>query len=227
MYQLLAALLAVTPAAEPSDVAKIRELLELPNCESLTSLGLDSSGRVILPDSDAYLAGDCAAAERAVQANPGDPDRLRVLADLYGRLNEGPKATSAAAKAAKLYEAALLKQPGDGLMLAHYAKCLPWNERLDEADTALRRAVALSPKESECWRIRAEVILARSARGLGTCVEVSIAGYPEIVRAQLAIPAELTILCGLAIGYPDPEFAANGLHVKREPIEKNVAFLDN
>src|SRR5262245_49435448 len=71
------------------------------------------------------------------------------------------------------------------------------------------------------------LLLALTARGLGTCVEVSVAGYPEIVRAQLAIPAELTILCGLAIGYADPDFPANRLHVKREPIERNVAFLDN
>src|SRR5262249_51521464 len=46
------------------------------------------------------------------------------------------------------------------------------------------------------------LLLALTERRLGTCVEVSIAGYPEIVRAQLAIPAELSILCGLAIGYP-------------------------
>ena len=71
------------------------------------------------------------------------------------------------------------------------------------------------------------LLLALTARGLGTCVEVSVAGYPEIVRAQLAIPAELTILCGLAIGYADPDFTANRLHVKREPIEKIAAFLDN
>jgi nitroreductase len=70
------------------------------------------------------------------------------------------------------------------------------------------------------------LLLALTARGLGTCVEVSIAGYPEIVRAQLAIPAELSILCGLAVGYPDPDFAANKLHVGREPIGKNVVFLD-
>jgi hypothetical protein len=57
--------------------------------------------------------------------------------------------------------------------------------------------------------------------------EVSIAGYPEIVRAQLAIPAELSILCGLAVGYPDPDFAANKLQVSREAIEKNVVFLDS
>ena len=71
------------------------------------------------------------------------------------------------------------------------------------------------------------LLLALTARGLGTCVEVSIAGYPEIVREQLAIPAELSILCGLAVGYPDPDFAANKLHVGREPIGRNVVFLDD
>jgi nitroreductase len=71
------------------------------------------------------------------------------------------------------------------------------------------------------------LLLALTARGLGSCVEVSIAGYPEIVRAELAIPEELSILCGLAVGYPDPEFAANKLHVGREAIERNAVFLDN
>jgi hypothetical protein len=32
---------------------------------------------------------------------------------------------------------------------------------------------------------------------------------------------------GLAVGYPDPDFAANKLHVRREAIEKNVVFLDS
>lgn len=70
-------------------------------------------------------------------------------------------------------------------------------------------------------------LLALTARGVGSCVEVSITGYPEIVRAQLAIPAELSILCGVAVGYPDPDFPANRLHIGREDIEKNVVFLDS
>jgi nitroreductase len=71
------------------------------------------------------------------------------------------------------------------------------------------------------------LLLALTERSLGTVVEVSIAGYPEIVRAQLAIPAELSILCGLAVGYPDPDFPANKLHVGREAVEKNVVFFDS
>jgi hypothetical protein len=50
--------------------------------------------------------------------------------------------------------------------------------------------------------------------------------YPQVVRVQLSVPAELLVLCGLAVGYPDPDFPANRLQVSREPIDKNVAFLD-
>jgi nitroreductase len=71
------------------------------------------------------------------------------------------------------------------------------------------------------------LLLALTARGLGTCVQVSIAGYPDIVREQLSIPAEFSILCGLAVGYTDPDFPANNLHIGRNPIEDNVVFLDS
>jgi nitroreductase len=67
-------------------------------------------------------------------------------------------------------------------------------------------------------------LLALTARGLGTCVQVSIAGYPEIVREQLNIPQEYAILSGLAIGYPDPTFPANSLRTERNPIDHNVVF---
>jgi len=70
-------------------------------------------------------------------------------------------------------------------------------------------------------------LLALTERGLGSCVEVSIVGYPEIVRADLDIPEELSMLCGLAIGYADPDFATNNLKIGREPIEKNAVFLDS
>lgn len=71
------------------------------------------------------------------------------------------------------------------------------------------------------------LLLALTERGLGSCVQVSIAEYPDIVRAQLEIPDELTILCGLSIGYPDPAFPANSLVTPRNPVEANVVFLDN
>jgi nitroreductase len=69
-------------------------------------------------------------------------------------------------------------------------------------------------------------LLALTARGLGTCVQVSIAGYPEIVREQLNISQEYAILCGMAISYPAPTFPANNLRTERNPIEHNVLIHD-
>ncbi len=71
------------------------------------------------------------------------------------------------------------------------------------------------------------LILCLTARGLGTCAQVSLAAYPEIIRSELNIPPELLIICGLAVGYADPDFPANYLHINREAVEKNITFLDN
>jgi nitroreductase len=71
------------------------------------------------------------------------------------------------------------------------------------------------------------LLLALTARGLGTCVQVSIAGYPEIVREQLNIGEDMRILSGLAIGYPDPAFPANDLYVPRNAVEQNVVYVDS
>jgi nitroreductase len=70
------------------------------------------------------------------------------------------------------------------------------------------------------------ILLALTAPGLGTCVQVSIAGYPEIVREQLNIPQEYAILSGLAIGHSDPTFPANNIRTERNPIDHNVVFHD-
>ncbi|MHC5936115.1 nitroreductase [Nostoc sp.] len=71
------------------------------------------------------------------------------------------------------------------------------------------------------------LVLSLTARGIGTCVEVSLAAYPEIIRSELNISPELSILCGLAVGYADPDFPANHLHISREAVEKNVLFQSN
>ena len=44
------------------------------------------------------------------------------------------------------------------------------------------------------------LLLALNERGLGSCVQVSISFYPDVLREQLDIPDDLTILSGLSIG---------------------------
>lgn len=71
------------------------------------------------------------------------------------------------------------------------------------------------------------LLLALTARGLGSCCEVSLAAYPDVVTKELNIPPELVVICGVAIGYSDQDFAANHLHVERAPVEHNVVILDS
>ena len=71
------------------------------------------------------------------------------------------------------------------------------------------------------------LLLALTARGLDSCVQVSIAGYPETVRTQLALGEDIRVLCGVAIGYADPAFPGNDLRVPRNPLGHNVVFLDD
>ncbi|MCJ1463374.1 hypothetical protein MMC07_001981 [Pseudocyphellaria aurata] len=70
------------------------------------------------------------------------------------------------------------------------------------------------------------LLLALTERRLDTCTEVSVAGYPEILRSELGIDPDLLILCGLAIGYSDEDIPINSLRIGREAVDKSVIFLN-
>lgn len=69
------------------------------------------------------------------------------------------------------------------------------------------------------------LLLTLTERHLDTCVEVSVAGYPDVFRSELGIAPELLILCGLAIGYSDEELPINSLRIGREAVDKSVVFF--
>jgi len=54
------------------------------------------------------------------------------------------------------------------------------------------------------------IMLAARAKGLHTCPEASIANYPDIVRRELGITEEWIVVCGMALGYADPDQRARG-----------------
>ena len=70
------------------------------------------------------------------------------------------------------------------------------------------------------------LVLALTGHGLGTCLQVSIAHFPDVLHDHLDIPDDLQILCGLAVGYADPEFPANRLRTPRNPVDENITFVD-
>jgi nitroreductase len=69
-------------------------------------------------------------------------------------------------------------------------------------------------------------VLALAERGLGSCLQISVTGYPDVLRKEFGIGDDQTILCGMAIGWPVEHNAVNELEVPREDLAKQITFLE-
>lgn len=69
------------------------------------------------------------------------------------------------------------------------------------------------------------VMIAARGAGLATCPQAAIANYPHILRQELPIGAHETVVCGMALGYEDPEHDANDLVTERATLEEFATFI--
>lgn len=69
------------------------------------------------------------------------------------------------------------------------------------------------------------LMLALTERGLGACLQVSVTGYPEVLREHFGLEGDQLILCGMAIGWPAEGNKVNELVVPRDELQEQVAFL--
>ncbi|KJZ76104.1 hypothetical protein HIM_04560 [Hirsutella minnesotensis 3608] len=69
-------------------------------------------------------------------------------------------------------------------------------------------------------------LLALADEDVGSCVQVSVAGYPDILKAELGMSNDLDIICGVALGYPDPDYKGNSFRAIKEPFETVTKFID-
>ena len=70
------------------------------------------------------------------------------------------------------------------------------------------------------------LMLAARARGLHTCPEASIASYPDIVRRELGLSADWVVICGMAMGYADPQAVVNTFQPPRIAVDEYAVFLE-
>lgn len=59
------------------------------------------------------------------------------------------------------------------------------------------------------------LMLAAQAQGLATCAIGALASYPNLIRRHLALDSASHIVCGMALGYADPEAPVNQTHTTR------------
>ncbi len=70
------------------------------------------------------------------------------------------------------------------------------------------------------------IMLAAQSQGLATCPQASLAEYPDIVRETLDIDSQWALVCGVALGYPDPAAPVNDYRTPREPVETFTSWYD-
>jgi nitroreductase len=70
------------------------------------------------------------------------------------------------------------------------------------------------------------IMLAARAKGLHTCAEAAIASYPDIVRRELDITHDWIVICGMAMGYADPDAVINTFQPPRIELQEYAVFLD-
>ena len=62
------------------------------------------------------------------------------------------------------------------------------------------------------------VMLAARGEGLHTCPQAAFANYHSIIRRHVPIPGDEIVVCGMAVGYRDPEAPENIWRTDREPV---------
>ena len=70
----------------------------------------------------------------------------------------------------------------------------------------------------------ANVMTAAKGRGLDTCAQAAWTHYHRVIRPVLGLAEEETIVCGMALGYADPDAPENTLRTARAPAEDFIHF---
>lgn len=74
----------------------------------------------------------------------------------------------------------------------------------------------------DCGAYVTGVLLALQARGVASCAMASVAGFAPFVRDRYGIAEDRDLLCGIALGYGDPDHPANQFRTDRAPLDEVV-----
>ena len=68
------------------------------------------------------------------------------------------------------------------------------------------------------------LMLTASAHGLATCPQASLSDYPDIIRNALDIEDDYALICGLSLGYADPDAPVNQYRTGRIEISESTRW---
>ncbi|MGU9957620.1 MAG: nitroreductase [Arenicellales bacterium WSBS_2016_MAG_OTU3] len=68
------------------------------------------------------------------------------------------------------------------------------------------------------------VMLAAVEHGLATCPQAALGEFPGIVKTFLGYEKNLTLMCGMALGFENPDAPVNAYRTPRESVESFTRF---
>lgn len=69
------------------------------------------------------------------------------------------------------------------------------------------------------------VMLAALEEGLATCPQAALGQYSSLIKDFLGYSRDTTLICGMAVGYEDPQAAVNGYRTPREEVSAFTRFF--
>lgn len=70
------------------------------------------------------------------------------------------------------------------------------------------------------------IMIAARGRGLDTCPQAAFTGYHKIIAEVLQFADDEMLVCGMSLGYADPQRIENSLVTERAPLQEFVKFVD-
>ena len=70
------------------------------------------------------------------------------------------------------------------------------------------------------------IMVAARGQGLHTCPQAAWNGFAKIILPRIGAGPQEMLVCGMALGYADPEDPVNAFHTPREPASAFTRWLD-
>ena len=70
------------------------------------------------------------------------------------------------------------------------------------------------------------IMVAARGRGLDTCPQAAFTQYHRVIAQQLGLPENEMVVCGMALGWADPDKVENSLLTEREPVGRFTRFME-
>lgn len=78
----------------------------------------------------------------------------------------------------------------------------------------------------DCGAYVNSFMLAATSLGVASIAQAALASMSHVLRANLVIPSDRLVVCGISFGYEDKACPANSFRTARATVEEAVTFVD-